>query len=188
MYGRQNSIYGRLEAQNAPTSAYMDLYGSAASSSTARSSFSTSIMPQSPWDGDMSILPEIKLSGIYDNPYDYLPNQPQLGLIGQTELEAIIASGILADNTVPISQYVLPEEHVSSHFPIHEGPHVDLSMDELISSDTAQTVNATPAQNEKPASKKYSLNDFYFHNTLGTGSFGRVHLGSFSAPALSPPS
>ena len=26
----------------------------------------------------------------------------------------------------------------------------------------------------------YSLSDFYIHRTLGTGSFGRVHLGSFS--------
>ncbi|KAF8331347.1 kinase-like domain-containing protein [Cantharellus anzutake] len=129
----------------------------------------------------MSILPEMKLTGIYDNPYDYLPHPPQLGTIGQAELDAIIASGILADNTVPIPQYVLPEDDQMEYgnVPVlldQLQVEQELSVNQLIPSDSAQTVSAVPEQPEKPASKKYSLNDFYFHNTLGTGSFGRVHL------------
>ena len=49
----------------------------------------------------------------------------------------------------------------------------------------SQTPTTTPA---KPKRARYNLRDFMFHRTLGTGSFGRVHLGkplSFN-PLLSP--
>jgi len=44
---------------------------------------------------------------------------------------------------------------------------------------------STPIHNPKPAvndstNYRYGLGDFVFHRTLGTGSFGRVHLGTYS--------
>ena len=38
-------------------------------------------------------------------------------------------------------------------------------------------------QNSQRTTGRYSLNDFIIHRTLGTGSFGRVHLGAYATRA-----
>ena len=41
-------------------------------------------------------------------------------------------------------------------------------------------------QNPQRTTGRYSLNDFIIHRTLGTGSFGRVHLGAYATPRHLP--
>lgn len=52
----------------------------------------------------------------------------------------------------------------------------DTAMDVSTTTSQSAAVSNTPATNVLPTNR-YSLVDFAFHHTLGTGSFGRVHLG-----------
>ena len=45
---------------------------------------------------------------------------------------------------------------------------------------------AIQIQNSQRTTGRYSLNDFIIHRTLGTGSFGRVHLGAYATYATPP--
>jgi hypothetical protein len=47
---------------------------------------------------------------------------------------------------------------------------------------SSDSMYSTTGQLQMPKATTYSLGDFVFHHTLGTGSFGRVHLGQFSIP------
>ncbi|KAG8955739.1 camp-dependent protein kinase catalytic subunit [Tulasnella sp. 424] len=44
------------------------------------------------------------------------------------------------------------------------------------SASTSSSATVLPAVLQKPKRSRYALGDFSFHRTLGTGSFGRVHL------------
>lgn len=56
-------------------------------------------------------------------------------------------------------------------------PDQDSAMDVSMTTSTqSAAASNTPATNVLPTNR-YSLVDFAFHHTLGTGSFGRVHLG-----------
>ena len=54
--------------------------------------------------------------------------------------------------------------------------------DEAMDVDSAPTV---PAEMRRPTGS-YRLADFIIHRTLGTGSFGRVHLGEWLVPFQAP--
>lgn len=85
-------------------------------------------------------------------------------------------------NPAPYAQQQLPQQHASPHTqqqPAHNVP----SIQNLIHpSNDAPTKNGTaeiqmqPLNQARVTKGKYSLTDFQIQRTLGTGSFGRVHL------------
>lgn len=56
------------------------------------------------------------------------------------------------------------------------------------SASTASSATVLPAVLQKQKRSRYTLNDFSFNRTLGTGSFGRVHLGKLQEDKERPPS
>lgn len=73
-------------------------------------------------------------------------------------------------------------------------PHQYQSLQALQQQQTSPQASANPIsfkpaqpviqiQNPQRTTGRYSLNDFIIHRTLGTGSFGRVHLGAYATHA-----
>jgi hypothetical protein len=195
----QESIHQILEGIPSMSSGYLDMF-SAATSTTARSSESLPV-PQSPWDNDM-LASDPKLTALYENPYDYLHSSPVSAQFGgglsAADLDAIMSTGIL-DNNVPVSDTFLPpqpvvqspaqypysypelqppvyQEALPSKIVLPTLPQIMLSSSET---QTDSVVAPASSLSDRRVANRYSLNDFVFQHTLGTGSFGRVHLGPY---------
>lgn len=181
-YNQYPTIHQRLDSPS--SSHYSSELYSGTTASTARSSFS-SVNPQSPWGLDDLSAP--KLGGVYDNAYDYSAMFPEA--VDQSIDAAYLANDLQLDlptmyqdqlaYTQSVSEYPAYQQQQRPDPPQQQQQFRALPVHAQIPAPSLPASFAIPTRSQQRPANRYTLDDFVFHHTLGTGSFGRVHLGTF---------
>ncbi|KAI9815547.1 MAG: camp-dependent protein kinase catalytic subunit [Pycnora praestabilis] len=157
---------------------------------TSSGGFNTSIASassQSSYPQSQTNLNRQSLGSAKSNDQLTQANQGPMAQVGQQQhqLGAFSPQNSASSATIPRSQQNTPSINNLINPPSHEstGHHGQLDGHKDVGGSNGSNVPASSANStalEKPAVRttkgKYSLTDFTIQRTLGTGSFGRVHL------------